>query len=131
MEPTKIDIFNKIAEIAFRPLLEEYGYLLKEILIKDVKGVKWSTTHIYINSKSDLKVELTQAPFYTDYGFTFFLYKLGTDKYNILYNVPHEKQDNEGYFIKRACTDLFKNSDIVSMVSGKKWKTLKSIPFQY
>lgn len=131
MEPTKIDTFNKLSEITFRPLLEEYGYLLKEILTKEVNGLNWSTTHIYLNSKCGLKVELIQAPFYTDYGFTFILYKLGTDKYNILYNVPHEKQDNEGNFIKRACAELFKNPDIISLVSGRTWKSLKSIPFQY
>jgi len=131
MESTKIDSFNKIAEITFHPLLEEYGYLLKEILTKEVKGFKCSSTHIYINTRSGLKVELIQAPFYTDYGFTFFLYKLGTDKYNILYNVPHEKQDNEGHFIKRACAELFNNPDIISLLSGKSWKNLKSIPFQY
>lgn len=121
MTINKIDNFNEKAETLFRPLLEKYGYALKEIKINELNGQKWSTHHVYINNKANLKIVLKQEPYYTDYGFSFFIYKLGTDKYNILYNVPHEKQDKEDKFLNKACDDLFSRTDLVDLISGKSW----------
>jgi hypothetical protein len=130
MTTNKIDNFNEKAEMLFRPLLEKYGYILVEKKINEINGQKWSTHHIYINRKAGLKIVIKQEPYYTDYGFSFFIHKLGTDKYNILYNVPHEKQDKEDEFLKKACDDLFSRTDLIDLISGKSWKELKSIPFQ-
>jgi hypothetical protein len=130
MTSNKIDNFNEKAEILFRPLLEKYGYILKEKKINEINGQKWSTHHIYINNKAKLKIEIKQEPYYTDYGFSFFIHKLGTDKYNILYNVPHEKQDKEDKFLEKACDDLFASPEIIDIISGKSWKELRHIPFQ-
>lgn len=71
-----------------------------------------------------------QEPYYTDYGFSFFIYKLGTVEYNILCNVPHEKQDIEDHFLNKAYDELFSTSETVDLISGKIWKELKYIPFQ-
>ena len=130
MTKNKIDNFNERAEMLFRPLLEKYGYTLKQVKINDHYGQKWSTHHIYINDKAKLKIEIKQEPYYTDYGFSFFIYKVGTDQYNILCNVPHEQQDEEYNFLIKVCDDLFSNAEMVDLINGKSWKELKMIPFQ-
>ena len=130
MTTNKIDNFNERAEILFRPLLENLGYTLDEKKINYLNGQKWSTRHIYLNSKAKLKIEIKQEPYYTDYGFSFFIHKLGTDEYNILYNVPHESQDKEDKFLTKACDELFSNTEMVDLISGKSWKDLNHIPFQ-
>jgi len=130
MTINKINNFNEKAEILFRPLLEKYGYFLDEKKINEINGKKWSTHHIYLNNKAKLKIVIKQEPYYTDYGFSFFIHKLGTDKYNILYNVPHEKQDKDDQFLSKACDELFSRIDLIDLISGKSWKELKSIPFQ-
>lgn len=130
METNKIDNFNQIAKALFRPLMNKYGYELKEIKINELNGSKWSTHHVYINNKKNLRVEIKQEPYYTDYGFSFFIYKIGTNEYNILYNVPHEKQDIEDRFIKKAYEDLTSNQEMIDLISGETWKELKHIPFQ-
>jgi len=130
MTADKIDNFNEKAEVLFRPLVKKYGYLLREIKINELNGQKWSTHHIYINSEKNLKIVIKQEPYYTDYGFSFFIYKTGTEEYNILYNVPHEKQDKEDKFLLKDYEDLFSTQEIVDLISGKTWKELKLIPFQ-
>lgn len=130
MATNKIDNFNEKAEILFRPLLEKCGYFLQEMKINEIDGQKWSAHHIYINNKAKLKIVIKQEPYYTDYGFSFFIHKLGTDKYNILYNVPHEKQDKDDKFLNKACDDLFSRVDLIGLICGKSWNELKSIPFQ-
>jgi hypothetical protein len=128
MTTSKIDNFNEKAQILFRPLLEKYGYTLEERKINEINGQKWSIHHIYINNSDRLKIVIKQEPYYTDYGFSFFIYKLGTDKYSILYNVPHEKQDREDKFLDKVCADLFSSPEIIDIISGKSWKELRHIP---
>jgi hypothetical protein len=130
MTTNKIDNFNEKAELLFRPLLENLGYTLEEKKINYLNGKKWSTDHIYMNSKAKLKIEIKQEPYYTDYGFSFSIHKLGTDQYNILYNVPHEVQDKKDKFLTKACNELFSNTEMVDLISGKSWKELNHIPFQ-
>ena len=129
MEENRIDHFNNIAKKLFKILVDEYGYILDEIKINDLNGMKWSTHHIYINSLKNLKIEIKQEPYYTDYGFSFFIYKMGTDEYNILCNIAHEKQDKEGNFLLKAYKDLFSTEETLEIISGKHWKKLKYIPF--
>lgn len=130
MTTNKIDNFNEKAEKLFRPLLEKYGYALERIQVNEFGGQKWSTHHTYLNQKAKLKIVIKQEPYYTDYGFSFFLFKLGTDQYNILYNVPHEKQDPEDVFLDKACDDIFSNQDAVELIRGNTWRELKCILFQ-
>jgi len=130
METDKIDSFNEKAEVLFRSLLENYGYVLLEKKINEINGQKWSVQHIYINDKTKLKIVIKQEPYYTDYGFAFWIHQLETNKYNILYNVPHEKQDKADMFLDKACNDLFADPLIVDLISGNSWKDLKYIPYQ-
>ena len=75
MAVNKIDSFNEKAEIVFRTLVEKYGYVLSEIRVNELNGQKWSAHHIYINSEKNLQIEIKQEPYYTDYGFSFFIFK--------------------------------------------------------
>lgn len=130
MSSDKIDNFNEKATTVFRPTLEKYGYLLEEIKINYINGYKWSTHHIYINKQTNLKIIIKQEPFYTDYGFSFFIYDLGSRQYNILYNVPHEKQDNGDDFLHMAYEELFSTHETMDLISGISWMKLEHIPFQ-
>jgi len=126
----KIDNFNKKGEALFRQILESYGYTLSEKKINELNGQEWSIHHIYVNNKAGLKIVIKQEPYYTDYGFSFFIHKLGTDEYNILCNVPHEKQDREDKFLDNACKDILSSPELVDMISGKSWKELRHVPLQ-
>lgn len=127
---SKIDHFNDVAEPLFKILIDKYNYILDEIKIFHFKGSKWSTKLIYLNPEFNLKIEVEQAPFYTDYGFSFFIYNLSKDEYNILYNVPHEKQDGEDAFLHKAYEDLFSSQEMLDLISGKHWHKLNRIAFQ-
>jgi hypothetical protein len=129
MATHKIDNFNENAEPLFRLKLEKYGYQLDRIIVFYIKGEKWSTHHIYINNIADLKIIIKQEPYYSDYGFSVFIFKLGTEEYNILYHVPHEIQDKEDKFLYKAYNDLFSSQEILDLISGKFWKEFKYILF--
>lgn len=124
MTSNKIDNFNEKAEILFRPFLEQFGYILEEKKINEINGQNWSTHHIYTNNKTKLKIVIKQEPYYTDYGFSFFIHKLGTNKFNILYHVPHESQDKDDKFLEKAYNDFLASTELIDIISGKSWKEL-------
>jgi hypothetical protein len=129
MSADKIDNFNEKATAIFRPILEKHGYLLEEIKINYINGHKWSTHHIYINKQTNLKIIIKQEPYYSDYGFSFFIFDLRSGQANILYNVPHEKQDSEDNFLLPACEALFSTQETIDLICGTSWKQLGYIPF--
>lgn len=130
MTTDKIDDFNQKAIALFQAQLEKYGYILDEIKENEINGTKWSTHHIYLNSKAGLKLVIIQEPYNTEYGFSVFIYRLGTTHYNILYNVPHEVQDSQFDFLARAFEDLFSTPETLDLISGKSRKQLGYIAFQ-
>lgn len=121
MTENKIDLFIEKASIIFNKLTENYGYILEETRIFQINGQKWSTKLIYVNSDTKRKIEIEQAPYYTDYGFTFFIYNLDNDEYLIACNVPHENQDNNSDFIINACNIIFSNDAYEKVINGKLW----------
>ncbi|UOK41619.1 MULTISPECIES: hypothetical protein [Flavobacterium] len=131
MSENKIDNFNVKGKELFQILTNKYDYTLKEIKVSEINGQKWTTQHIYINNSKNLKIVIKQEPYYTDYGFSFFIYKIGNDEYNILCNVPHEKQDKDDDFLKLAYEKLFSTKETVDLISGENWKELKRIPHQF
>lgn len=121
MNENKIDLFIEKASIIFNKLTENYGYILEETRIFQINGQKWSTKLIYVNSDTKRKIEIEQAPYYTDYGFTFFIYNLDNDEYLIACNIPHENQDNNSDFIINACNIIFSNDSYEKVINGKLW----------
>jgi hypothetical protein len=123
------DDFIQKANTLFRPALEKYGYLLEDVKVNIINGIRWSAHITYINTAADLKIILKQEPYYTDYGFSFFIFKPGMKQYNILYNVPHDKQDKENDFLTEVYEDLFTTPETGDLITGKTWRKLGSIPF--
>ena len=130
MTADKIGYFNKISPEIFKILEEKYGYKFEGINTIERNGIKWSTHHTYSNKEKSLKIVIKQEPYYTDYGFSLFIYKIGTKEFNILYNVPYEEQDEKSGFLKKAFKDLFTSQETLNLIAGKDWKNLKKIPFK-
>ena len=130
MEEDKIDWFDKEGQELFKFLVEDLGYVMSDKKIDVLNGKKWSVKHTYTNNKLKLKIEISQAPYYTDYGFSFFLSNLKKGEQSLLYHVPHERQDKNGQFLAKASRDLLTTKETFDLISGKTWRQLRSIPFQ-
>ncbi len=125
----KLENFKKVAPIIFKDLVDKYGYTLDEVKTNQLNNQDWSVHLIYTNKDKGLKIIIKQEPFYTDYGFSFFIYKLGTEEYNILCNVEHHRQDTEDKFLAKAYIDLFTTKETLDIITGNEWQELKRIPF--
>ena|SRR5688572_7885255 len=125
----KLENFKKVAPGLFKDLVDKYGYTLDEIKTNQLNNRDWSVHIIYSNPDKNLKIIIKQEPYYTDYGFSFFIYKLGTEEHNILCNVEHHKQDAEDKFLLEAYNNLFMTKETLDLISGEEWKELKRIPF--
>ena len=117
--------FDKIARQAFSPLITRYGYNLVQ-----TESEPFRVVHIYENTTSNRKIEISNATYSVDYGFSVFLYNTATNEYNIIYNLPHEKQDSNGDFVTRASHELFETEEVVELISGTGWETFGRIYFQ-
>lgn len=120
----KLENFKRVAPGLFKDLVEKYGYTLDEIKTNQLNNQDWSVHLIYTNQEKNLKVIIKQEPYYTDYGFSFFIYKPGTQEYNILCNVEHHRQDPENNILLKAYNDLFMNKETLDLISGNEWKKL-------
>ena len=75
-------------------------------------------------------VEIMNETCHVDYGFSIFLWKSEEEQYNILYNVPWEKQDSDCLFLQRAHDKITREDALVDMLSGKTWTLLPNIYFK-
>lgn len=128
--PYKLENFKKLAPVLFKDLVEKYGYTLDEVKISQIDNRDWSVHIMYTNREKDLRIVIKQEPYYTDYGFSFFIYKIGMKEYNILYNVGYEKQDSEDNFLLKPYDDLFNTKETLDIITGDEWRELKRIPFK-
>lgn len=126
----KLENFRKVAPDLFRPLVDIYGYIFEEQKTNKIRDIDWSIHLIYINNDKNLKIIIKQEPYYTDYGFSFFIYKLGTEQYNILCHIEHHRQDEENLYLFKAFQDLFTSEETLDIISGAVWKELNEIPFR-
>ena len=127
---SKIDNFKNTAPKIFQTLIDNYDYILEDIKINRLNDMDWSVNLTYINQNKGLKIVIKQEPYYTDYGFSFEIHKLGTDEYNILCNVEHDKQDSKNMYLLKAYRDLFSTQEILDIISGKYWKEFDHILFK-
>lgn len=130
MTRTKIDTFKELAPIVFQCLVDDYGYSLTETKVNMQQERDWSVHLTYINLEKNLKIIVKQEPYYTDYGFSFFIYNMIDGDYNILYTVTPEKQDVKNDFLIKSCSDLFSTKETLDLISGISWTQLGRIPFQ-
>lgn len=77
---------------------------------------------MYHNGDLDLWVDIQQAPYYTDYGFSISLLSSGQQESLLLCNVRHERQDEEGHFLYEISDKCFHNPEMVSLLKGETWK---------
>lgn len=75
----------------------------------------------------DLKIKISQEPYYTDYGFSVFIYNLKNEEYNIICNVPHEKQDDGITFLLKVHHEMFSNAEVIKMLNGENWEKFDRI----
>lgn len=123
----KVSNFNKLAPELFGPRLKEYGYVFSKMENSEDNGFLYSTHHFYKNEILNLTVDIQQAPYYTEYGFSIFLLSSEKEDSLLLCNVPHELQDKEDNFLIRTSNKFFTNPDVITMLKGESWKIINHI----
>jgi hypothetical protein len=126
----KVANFNKVAPQLFITRLKEYGYELTNIENFEHSGFLWSTHHYYQNKALQLTIDIQQAPYYTDYGFSIFLLKSEQQYPKLLCHVPHELQDKEDLFLASICELFFSNPEIISLLKGNTSNVIHPIRLQ-
>ena len=106
-------------------LLKKFGY---ELLSSDKSELNVKIT--YVNNQTQRKVVISNACWPTDYGFSIFIYNLITDKYNIIVNVPWNKEDRDNLFILKSFEFIKSNEEIQNILSGKVWIDYSSILYK-
>jgi hypothetical protein len=125
MNTPSSEYFDKKARELFSTLITRYGYQLTQVSLE-----LFNVFHIYTNPVIERKIEISNSIYGSDYGFSFFIYKLGTSKYNILYSVPQEHQDPECQFLAVAFDKLLSTQQTEEVIAGKAWRDLGSVTFQ-
>ena len=126
----RIEYFRTHARHLLSILESEFNYTFEEEKIFRHADIDWSIKLIYFNKRKNLKIVIEQAPYYTDYGFTFSIQNVISNENVMIYNIPHERQDSENKFLKNACNLIFSNQEAVDLISGKKWQTYNRILIQ-
>lgn len=130
LEDNKIDKvahFNNIAPGIFTQRLQEYGYELAAVENYEHSDILWSTHHLYVNTSLNLTIDIQQAPYYTDYGFSIFIFNSTQNDPKLLCNVPHELQDTEDMFLTIISDKFFAHPDVISILKGESWKVINPI----
>ncbi len=126
----KVSNFNRIAPPLFAEKLKEYGYELEVMNTSEpFKGISWSTHHIYLNKALNLKLDIQQAPYYTDYGFSIFIINPAKQEIKLICNVPHELHDAENRFLINIVDKFFANDEVMSLLRGEVWKTISCVRY--
>ena len=125
----KVAHFNKLAPQLFGDRLKELGYELKNIEESVHNGVLWSTHHYYVNDQLNLTLDMQQAPYYTDYGFSIFLFHTGVQDHKLICHVPHELQDSEDKFLIIMRDKFFSDSEILSLLRGEVWQPINHLRY--
>ena len=123
----RVSNFNKLAPGLFGPRLKEFGYEFSKMENSEHNGFLYSTHHFYKNEILNLTIDIQQAPYYTEYGFSIFLISTGRQESKLLCNVPHEIQDKEDNFLIGISDKFFTNADVISLLKGESWKTINHI----
>jgi hypothetical protein len=123
----KVGNFNILAPQLFSTELNAIGYELRNIKDYENGGFLSSTHHIYVNEKLNLILDIQQAPYYTDYGFSIFLTSSERKEQKLLCNVPHELQESNDKFLVIMRDSFFSDPDIISLLKGEIWKTINPL----
>lgn len=118
IQETKLDNFDREAKLIFRFLVDKYGYKLLS-----VNKNSNSVYHYYLNEIENLKIEISNAPYYTDYGFSVFIYNQNNGDYFLIYNIPGEIQNSiNNDFLINVYETISMSKDFINVISDKsKW----------
>lgn len=124
IQETKLENFDREAKFIFRFLVDKYGYKLLS-----VNKNSNSVYHYYLNEKENLKIEISNAPYYTDYGFSIFIYNQNIGDYFLIYNIPGELQNsNNNDFLKNVYQIISMSEDFINVINDKsKWNKFPSL----
>lgn len=123
----RIEFFKTHARSLFLILENEFNYTFEQEKVFKHAEIDWSIELIYFNEAKNLRISIEQAPYYTDYGFTFRIQNINYKEDVIIYNIAHEKQDSESKFLANAHELIFSNLEAVDLISGKKWENYNKI----
>ena len=126
----KIEYFRTHARSLFSLLESEYHYVFEQEKIFRHADTDWSVKLLYFHEANHLRIELEQAPYYTDYGFTFSIRNTVNNEEVIVYNIGHENQDAKSQFLTKAARKIFSHQQAIDLISGKKWENHNKIMLQ-
>ena len=121
----RIEFFKTHARSFFSALEKEYHYSFEQEKVYRYTDIEWSIKLLYINEVKSLRIEIEQAPYYTDYGFTFTIQNLINKEDVVILNIAHEIQDSENNFLDNASELIFSNKKAIDLISGKIWRNYK------
>jgi hypothetical protein len=126
----RIEFFRTHARRLFSILESEFNYTFEEEKVFRHGEIDWSVKLLYFNKQKNLRIEIEQAPYYTDYGFTFNIQNVSSNENVIIYNIAYERHDSENIFLTNAYELIFLNKKAVELIGGKKWENHKKILIQ-
>ncbi|MBN1499696.1 MAG: hypothetical protein JW982_06065 [Spirochaetes bacterium] len=118
-------LFVKDCKKYFGELLTPLGYQLKSCEMKELFA-----KIIYENRSICRRIEIENACWPTDYGYSLFIYNTQSDDYNILINVPWTKEDADNIFLKKSYEFIDGHEELIDMFSGKKWLKYNGILYK-
>jgi len=124
IQETKLDNFDREAKLIFQFLVDKYGYKLFSVN-KNTNSVY----HYYLNEIENLKIEISNAPYYTDYGFSIFIYNQNNGDYFLIYNIPGEIQNSiNNDFLINVYETISMSKDFINVISDKsKWNRFPAL----
>lgn len=114
----KPEIFEKTCEKIFHNLINDYDYTL----IKIERPFEHHSEIYYENKFIGRIVQISNSPYYTNYGFSIFISnnKNETEKI-LLYNLPWEKEDPNCDFVISCHKQIFQDNEVIEIINGTKW----------
>lgn len=110
-------VFEVKSKDFFNILIKKFDYsLIKE------EHIESFVRHIYQNNLKNRVIEVTNAPYYTNYGFSIFIFNTSNDEYRLFYNLPWEKEDANCEFLKLAYEKIFEDEKILLIIKGEIWE---------
>ena len=117
--------FLSVAQNLFQNLVSDYHYVVANTELRvNIAPL------VYHNPRLNKRIEIKNETFGVDYGFSIFVWNTSIGEYNIIYNVPHEKQDLNGHFLINAFKEIFSSRELVDLISTDRWVRFGRIYFQ-
>ena len=111
------EFFENTFKECFNDLIVKYDYLI----IAEERRHKYCSYLKYHNSTTNLIIDISHEPYYTNYGFTISIVNSDLNEYKIIYNLPWEKEDSNCNFVETAFNTLFSDKHTILLLKGQEW----------